>query len=63
MFSEKDTRPSKFSSDGNDECDPASGRGWAILEQDGSLVGHIFMHLGDDSGLRGVRTAAGSTSE
>lgn len=45
----------QFTWDGNDECDPASGRGWAALEEDGSLVGHIYFHLGDDSGYRAVR--------
>jgi hypothetical protein len=29
----------------NDECDPASGRGWAVLEEDGSLSGRIFFTL------------------
>jgi hypothetical protein len=37
----------EFSWEGNDECDPASGRGWAVLEEDGSLCGRIFFHLGD----------------
>jgi hypothetical protein len=41
--------------EGNDESDPASGRGWAALEEDGSLRGHIYFHLGDDSGFRAVR--------
>ncbi len=27
----------EFSWEGNDECDLASGRGWAVLEEDGSL--------------------------
>jgi hypothetical protein len=43
------------SPEGNDESDPASGRGWAALEEDGSLRGHIYFHLGDDSGFRAVR--------
>ena len=41
----------EFSWEGNDECHPASGRGWAVLEEDGSLRGRIFFHLGDDSGF------------
>jgi hypothetical protein len=45
----------EFSWEGNDECDPASGRGWAVLEEDGSLCGRIFFHLGDDSGFTAVR--------
>jgi hypothetical protein len=45
----------EFTWEGNDESDPASGRGWAALEEDGSLRGHIYFHLGDDSGFRAVR--------
>ncbi len=48
----------EFSWDGSDECDPASGRGWAALDEDGSLVGHIYFHLGDDSGFRARRAAS-----
>jgi hypothetical protein len=45
----------EFSWEGNDECDPASGRGWAVLEEDESLRGRIFFHFGDDSGFTAVR--------
>ena len=45
----------KFTWDGDDDGDRASGRGWATLEGDGSLRGHIYFHLGDDSGFRAVR--------
>lgn len=34
---------------------PPVGRGWEVLEGDGSLRGHIYFHLGDDSGFRAVR--------
>jgi hypothetical protein len=34
--------------DGNDEMDPAQGRGWAMLEDD-DLNGLIVIHLGDES--------------
>lgn len=34
------------------EMDPASGRGWAVLAEDGRLTGHLFIHLGEDSGFR-----------
>jgi hypothetical protein len=55
---ERDGRPGvEFSWEGNDECDPASGRGWAVLEKDGSLRGRIFFHLGDDSGFAAVPEA------
>jgi hypothetical protein len=53
----RDGRPYvEFTWEGNDKSDPASGRGWAALEEDGSLRGHIYFHLGDDSGFRAVRT-------
>ena len=42
----------EFSWIGVDDNDDASGRGWALLETDNSLVGHIYMHRGDDSGFR-----------
>ncbi len=34
--------------DGNDEMDPAQGRGWAVVK-DNELHGMIFFHCGDDS--------------
>ena len=34
--------------DGNDEMDPAQGRGWALMKGD-ELHGMIFFHGGDDS--------------
>lgn len=45
----------EFSWDGSDDSDPAGGRGWAVLEQDGSLSGRIYFHLGDDSSFCAVR--------
>ncbi|MDA8074638.1 MAG: hypothetical protein M0Z40_05280 [Actinomycetota bacterium] len=42
----------EFSWEGHDDCDHASGRGWAVREDDGSLRGHVYFHLGDDSGFR-----------
>lgn len=56
----RDGRPSAdFTWEGNDEGDRASGRGWAVLEPDGSLRGHIYFHLGDDSGFCAVRAEGG----
>jgi hypothetical protein len=46
----------EFSWEGNNERDPASGRGWAILEED-RLVGRLFLHLGDDSAFTAERWA------
>ena len=44
----------EFTWDGNDDCDPATGRGWARLEKNGSLSGHIYFHHGDDSGFKAI---------
>jgi hypothetical protein len=52
---QRDGRPCiEFTWEGDDDGDPASGRGWAALEGDGSLRGHIYFHLGDDSSFRAV---------
>ena len=40
-----------FSWEGFDDGSAARGRGWAALEGAGRLVGHIFIHTGDDSGF------------
>lgn len=45
----------EFTWQGWDEGDEVSGRGWAALDDDGSLQGHLYFHLGDDSGFRAVR--------
>jgi hypothetical protein len=45
----------EFTWEGDDEGDAGWGRGWAELQRDGSLRGHIFFHLGDDSGFLAVR--------
>ncbi|MGH9138772.1 MAG: hypothetical protein ACRD0G_17300 [Acidimicrobiales bacterium] len=47
-------RAIEFSWDGNDEGDPANGRGCATLHEDGSLSGRIYFHNGDDSAFRAV---------
>ena len=41
----------EFSWEGFDDGSPASGRGWAALGTVGRLVGHFFIHKGDDSGF------------
>ena len=38
----------EWSWEGNDEIDPAQGRGWAVAEGE-RLKGMIFFHQGDDS--------------
>jgi hypothetical protein len=45
----------QFSWEGQDEMDPASGRGWAVIENK-ELHGRIFLHQGDDSAFRARRT-------
>lgn len=42
----------EFSWESYEEGDQVSGRGWAARLDDGSLDGHLYMHLGDDSGFR-----------
>jgi hypothetical protein len=42
----------EFSWEGEDEGDQVSGRGRATLTDDGTLEGHLFIHLGDYSGFR-----------
>jgi hypothetical protein len=41
----------EFFWEGFDDGRPASGRGWAALGTAGRVVGHIFIHKGDDSGF------------
>ena len=46
---ERDGLPAiEFSFEGEDEMDPVSGRGWAVLAAD-ELRGRLFFHRGDDS--------------
>ena len=53
---DRDGRPGvEFSWQGSDEGDDASGRGCAALNADGTLEGHIYFHLGDDSAFRAER--------
>jgi hypothetical protein len=39
----------EFSWTGNDEMDEASGDGWAELQSDGSIIGQIYFHRGDEA--------------
>lgn len=41
----------EFSWEQSDDNTHASGRGWTALGTAGRLVGHIFIHKGDDSGF------------
>ena len=46
----------EFSWVGDDEGDPANGRGWAEVRDDGSLCGRLYFHQGDDSSFVAKRT-------
>jgi hypothetical protein len=41
----------EFSWEGQKENDPACGGGWVVLGTAGRLVGHLYIHKGDDSGF------------
>lgn len=57
---DRDGRPGvEFSWEGNDDMEPASGRGWATLGPDGTLEGRISFHMGDDSSFRAEPDAGG----
>ena len=45
----------EFSWEGHSNRDDACGRGWAVLEGDDALVGHIFIHCGEDSSFTSRR--------
>jgi hypothetical protein len=47
---------------GADEMDEAHGEGWADLQEDGSLVGEISFHNGDESGFIARRWETSSTA-
>ena len=51
---EKGCEVVKFSWEGNDEADQASGRGLALI-QGGELSGHLYFHEGDDSEFKAIR--------
>ena len=53
---DRDERPGVgFSWRGSDEGDDVSGRGWAAVKSEGTRVGHIYFHLGDESAFRAER--------
>ena len=55
-FSVRDKKPLvDFSWQGHDDSDDACGRGWATIEDDGKLLGHIFIHCGEDSTFNAQR--------
>ena len=57
-FGDRNRRPLvEFSWQGKDEMDDASGRGWAVIDETGTLAGRIYFHQGDDSSFTATRTA------
>lgn len=50
-----DSERIEFSWEGQDELDPASGRGWAVIENE-EMHGRIFFHQGDDSTFQARRS-------
>lgn len=50
----------EFSFDGDDDGDPCSGRGWAMLDDDDVLRGRLYIHRGDESAFEAVRVQTGT---
>lgn len=46
----------EFSWLGKDETDDACGRGWGVIEGDGTLAGRLYFHQGEDSAFTASRT-------
>ncbi len=44
----------EFSWEGNNDADPACGRGWAVLKN-GTLHGQLFFHRGEESSFRATQ--------
>ncbi len=45
------TACAEFSWEGHDETDPICGRCWVEIGTAGRLIGHFYMHSGDESGF------------
>jgi len=45
----------EFSWQGVNDTDPGCGRGWATLQHD-EMIGHLFIHMGDDSKFLAIRS-------
>ncbi|MBU6464042.1 MAG: hypothetical protein KGK01_18430 [Bradyrhizobium sp.] len=52
----------EFRWEGNNEMEPASGDGWAELQEDGSLEGEICLVNGDDIPFIARRSGTSSTA-
>jgi hypothetical protein len=51
----------EFTWDGNDEMDEACGDGWAELQSNGSIIGQICFHGGDEANFTARRWKTSST--
>ena len=49
-----ETKRIEFSWEGNNDADPACGRGWAVL-RNGTLHGRLFFHRGEESSFRATQ--------
>lgn len=55
-LTERDGKPAtEWSWEGNGEMDEVRGRGWAVLEDEGTIRGKLAIHQGDKSGFVAVR--------
>jgi hypothetical protein len=52
----------EFTWDGSDEMEPASGHGWAEMQDDGSLEGEICLQGGNDIPFIARRSGTSSTA-
>jgi len=52
----------EFDWDGNDEMDEDCGDGWAELQSDGSLIGEISFHRGDEISFTARRWTTSPTA-
>lgn len=49
-YGRRDGRPAiEWTFEGNDESGAITGRGWVVLQDDGTLHGKLFIHHGDSS--------------
>lgn len=48
----RDGQPcAEFSWQGQDNTDSASGRGWLTMDEQGRILGRLFIHCGEESSL------------
>ena len=57
---ERDGKPAiEFTWEGSNDADPACGRGWIVGQEDGTLLGKLFIHTSDSSGFTAEKNAKG----